>query len=326
MNMEKLVSIISPCFNGEKYLSAFFDSVIKQTYNNIELIFVDDGSTDATAFICEKYEALFQEKGIRFKYIYQENSGQAAAINNALSQFQGEFLSWFDSDDIMLPQCVEKKVSFLNNNPNLGFVLCRGAVVDETNTNRVLSAQKRIKKEPDNLFRDLIDGCNVVFTPGTIMATRSAILNAIPTLKIYEGRQGQNLQMMLPLAYTSRWGYLDEILYKYVVHQDSHCHTKRNYVTQISRNNEFVHLIHSTIDSIQSMPAEGKKYWKGYCSISYTRKNLQVAFKERKRADIKKYRSILLELGELRISDFYPFYKIWAIFDTIRYLLFIKSK
>ena len=85
--MDKKVSIITPCFNGEKFISRYFDSILEQTYKNIEVIFINDGSTDTTEKIVEQYISTFNKHGIEFIYIYQENKGQAAALNNGLKKF-----------------------------------------------------------------------------------------------------------------------------------------------------------------------------------------------------------------------------------------------
>ena len=101
--MKKLVSIITPCYNGEKYVDRFLTSVLNQTYNNIELIFVDDGSTDKTKDVVLSFKEQFEKRGYDLIYIYQKNAGQAAAINQGLKVFKGEFLMWIDSDDLMFP-------------------------------------------------------------------------------------------------------------------------------------------------------------------------------------------------------------------------------
>ena len=91
MEKNPLVSIISPCYNGEKYLLPFLKSLLEQDYAPIELIFVNDGSTDGTEQIVLSYKERLSEKGIELQYIYQENAGQAAAINCGLKVFSGEY-------------------------------------------------------------------------------------------------------------------------------------------------------------------------------------------------------------------------------------------
>ena len=98
MKTEK-VSIVTPCYNGEKYLERFLKSILNQSYGNIELIFINDGSTDQTEEIIKKYKEEFDLHNIELTYLFQENAGQAAALNNGLKYVQGDYLLCMDSDD-----------------------------------------------------------------------------------------------------------------------------------------------------------------------------------------------------------------------------------
>ena len=89
--MMPLVSIITPCYNGAKYLNRFFDSLLQQTYSNIEVIIVNDGSIDETEEIILEHKEALLNKGYLFKYIKQENAGPAAAINAGLHVFTGDY-------------------------------------------------------------------------------------------------------------------------------------------------------------------------------------------------------------------------------------------
>ena len=133
--IEDLVSIIVPCYNGEKYISRFLDSIINQTYKKIELIIIDDGSTDNTHIIIEGYREKLKNEGMNLKYIYQTNQGQAEALNKGLEIVMGEYLTWLDSDDILTKDSIEKKVNFLKKNFEYGFVVSSMAVYDENDLN-----------------------------------------------------------------------------------------------------------------------------------------------------------------------------------------------
>lgn len=102
-----LVSIIMPAYNVEKYIGASITSVINQTYSNWELFVIDDGSTDGTAAIVQS----FIEKDDRIKYLHQENARQARARNNGISHAKGSLLAFLDSDDMWLPQKLEKSLA-----------------------------------------------------------------------------------------------------------------------------------------------------------------------------------------------------------------------
>lgn len=104
-----LVSIITPCFNGEKYLAETIESVLAQTYNNWEMIIVDDGSKDLSASIAKEYA----DKDPRIKVILQENAGSAAARNHGIRECKGQYIALLDADDIWLPTFLEKQIFFM---------------------------------------------------------------------------------------------------------------------------------------------------------------------------------------------------------------------
>lgn len=107
MKEKPLVSIIVPIFNVEKYLEKCLDTLIGQTYENIEIILIDDGSTDKSAEICDKY-AL---KDKRVRVIHKINGGVSAARNDALQQANGQLIMFVDSDDWINSETCETAVS-----------------------------------------------------------------------------------------------------------------------------------------------------------------------------------------------------------------------
>lgn len=103
-----LVSVLIPAFNAEKYLAEALSSILNQTYANLEIIVVNDGSTDNTGGILES----FQDK--RLKVIHQQNQGQCAASNRAFHESTGELIKFFDADDILNPENIELQARRLN--------------------------------------------------------------------------------------------------------------------------------------------------------------------------------------------------------------------
>ncbi|EPW58724.1 hypothetical protein SAG0092_00090 [Streptococcus agalactiae BSU252] len=99
----ELISIIVPVYNGEIYIGRCLDSILEQTYQNLEIIIIDDGSSDRTGDICEKY--LLEDR--RIKYFYQENRGQSVARNNGVLRCTGDWIAFLDSDDVYLPYSIE---------------------------------------------------------------------------------------------------------------------------------------------------------------------------------------------------------------------------
>ena len=110
--MKKLVSVVSPCYNGEDYISRYMDSILKQTYRPIEVILVNDGSADKTEEIINSYASVFERSDIILKVITKNNEGSGAAVNDGLKHITGEYLIWPDSDDFLFPESIEKRVKF----------------------------------------------------------------------------------------------------------------------------------------------------------------------------------------------------------------------
>lgn len=102
-----LVSVCMPCYNAQPYLAEALESVLAQSWKLIEIIAVNDGSTDGTGDILEAYRA----RGVRV--IHQQNKGQCAAANRALAQAKGEFIKFFDADDILASDMVQLQVESL---------------------------------------------------------------------------------------------------------------------------------------------------------------------------------------------------------------------
>ncbi|SFI04021.1 Glycosyl transferase family 2 [Pseudobutyrivibrio sp. OR37] len=314
-----LVSILTPCYNGANYVKYYLDSILAQTYDYIELIFIDDASTDNTFEIVKEYEKKFNVRG--YKLIYkklEKNMGQAAAINVALHCFSGDYMMWMDADDIFLPEAIEKKVNYLCENESIDFVLNWGVIVDENNRDKSIRLLKRMERNDDNLFKDLIDNKNVVFCPGTIFVKTSSLKKAIPNMNIYESREGQNYQLMLPLAYNCKYGYIDEVLFKYVLRKSSHSHYHRDFSAMNDRIDNFEKMICLTIENISAMPQEEKQYWIQYVKKQTIYNRYVNSIESKKYMSYREYKKQLLDSG-FKLGFFEKYYT-WYIFRIQRYI------
>lgn len=111
-----LISCIVPVFNGEKYLQKTMDSILDQSYNPLEIIVVDDGSTDKTAEIVKGYNAYVS-------YLWQPNKGPTSARNLGLNAAKGEFVTFLDSDDLWHPEKLKRQIDRLHSRPELDICL-----------------------------------------------------------------------------------------------------------------------------------------------------------------------------------------------------------
>ncbi len=170
MNLEPLISVIIPVYNREEFINESIDSILNQTYQNFELIIVDDCSTDHTSEIIRNYS----KKENRIKILTNEkNLGATSAFNRGLSFSKGKYIARMDSDDISLPKRFEKQINLFNNWTQLD-VLGTGAIlIDEVGN--VIGK----KKFPSNYhkIKKIIEKGVPVFDPSVMI--KSDILKKI---------------------------------------------------------------------------------------------------------------------------------------------------
>lgn len=117
--MDRLVSIIVPSYNAARYIKEAVDSALAQTYQNIEILVIDDGSTDEIKKVLESYIAAG-----KINYHYQQNKGLSAARNIGIKMAKGEYIALLDADDIFLPNKIEEQIKFLEENLDCDVCYC----------------------------------------------------------------------------------------------------------------------------------------------------------------------------------------------------------
>lgn len=132
--MAARVSVIIPTYNRAHLIKNAIDSVLAQTYADLELIVADDGSTDGTAAAIEEYLRPASRYRDRIHYFHQRNAGKSTALNNAFSRAQGEWIAFLDSDDLWLPEKLEWQFRALAKYPECGvcFTDCQFATDDRS--------------------------------------------------------------------------------------------------------------------------------------------------------------------------------------------------
>lgn len=298
--MGKKVSIITPCLNGEKFVSRYLDSILNQTYKNIELIFVNDGSKDKTEEIVKKYIPKFKNEGMELIYIYQNNFGQAAALNKGLKIFSGDYLTWPDSDDFLSKDSIEKKVRFLEENKEYGMVRSAAAFYDEGNLRDVKYYWNCKGNINENIFEDLITE-KAYLCCGCYMIKSSCFLDVNQERSIYESRAGQNWQMLLPVSYKYKCGYIDEPLYNIVIREDSHSRNDENRSLDISLQKALNHE-DILINILDKMFNEKNKYHE-IVELKYIRKRLSIGYQYKNEEICKEQINKLLVRNQLMVND-----------------------
>lgn len=214
---EDLVTVIIPCYNGEKHLHISLDSVLEQTYRKLQIIFIDDGSLDNTKKIVSKYQNKFEKEGMKYIYIFQKNQGVGAAIAHAFKYIKGEFLTLLDADDYLMSQSIQKKVKFLKKNKELGIVRTNGYYCSEDMSENEGRLFVNDSKEMENefIYEDLILG-KVNNWSGSYMIRTKYLMDAYANQKFYPSRYGQNMQLLIPIAKHYKSGFINEPLMKYI--------------------------------------------------------------------------------------------------------------
>jgi hypothetical protein len=157
-----LVSIVIPCYNQGRYLGDAIASACRQSQRDVEVLVVDDGSTDDTAQVAAAHPVV--------TYVRQENAGTAAARNHGLRASRGEFVVFLDADDRLLPDAVAIGATYLSDHPDAAFVTGHVRLIDEAGTPGVVPDQDHGPAGYAALLR-----WNYIWTPGVVTYRRSAV-------------------------------------------------------------------------------------------------------------------------------------------------------
>lgn len=230
--IKNMVSVIIPCYNMANCIHRLFDSLLAQTYQNLHIILVNDGSTDNSEEVILKYKKKFELHGMDFLYILQKNTGVGGAINKGLKYIKGEFFIWPDADDWLAPNSVELRLQFLKSNPEYDFVRSDAFLLFESDLKHpigYLSNKHSDRFKTENLLLDYIWERNANYCPGCHMIRTSAFHTICNNMDIYTARGGQNFQLLAPMLCFYKFGYIDEPLYYYVIYKKSMSHRGKTY-------------------------------------------------------------------------------------------------
>jgi glycosyltransferase involved in cell wall biosynthesis len=215
-----LVSIIMNCYNSSLYLEEAITSVLNQTYENWELIFWDNQSTDSSASIFHKY------KDSRLKYFYaSEHTPLGKARNLAIEKTNGEFIAFLDCDDLWVSTKLQDQISAITNN-KIGVVYTPFEIMDETED--VKHSQQVVYYEslkykghgPQNLYNKLLYANYIIFS--SVLIKKEILINAG---KINETlRQNEDYELLLKCSLLSLFVCTNKCGVKYRVHQSNNSH------------------------------------------------------------------------------------------------------
>lgn len=198
--MNDLVSIITPSYNTAKYIGDTIKSVLAQTYENWEMLIVDDCSTDDTDEVVKPYLS-----DRRIKYFKNEkNSGAAVSRNKALREANGRWIAFLDSDDLWLPEKLERQIDFMEKN-NYAFTYTDYAEIDESGYEKeiIVTGPNRINKT--GMYNYCWPGCLTVMYDA----------KEIGIIQIYDIKKNNDYAMWLKISHIADCYLLNECLAKY---------------------------------------------------------------------------------------------------------------
>ncbi|MHC4070781.1 MAG: glycosyltransferase family 2 protein [Planctomycetota bacterium] len=200
-----LVSIVIPAYNLSRYLAEAIQSVLNQDYHNIELIVLDDGSTDDTQRVLEKYNGQFYWES-------QQNMGQANTLNKGWRMSKGEILSYLSADDVLLPNAVSSSVNCFLNDPDAVLTYCDFNLIDPDS-----SIIRRVRT-PKFDYREML--AKMICPPGPGAFFRRAAFESA-------GPWDSSIKQLIDYEYWLRLGLqgcflrIPEVLAGYRVHEAS---------------------------------------------------------------------------------------------------------
>lgn len=257
MKDESLVSIIVPVFNAEKYLSECIESILLQSYENIEVLLVNDGSQDKSGKICEEYAV----KDSRIKTLHQDNMGPSAARNKGIHHSKGMFLQFADADDQLEPSMVEKLV---NHKSKADLVLCGYKAVNDTEKKRIVeevspSRQGYYLMEEFMKFFSELFKKNLINSPCNKLYDANIVKNHMIKFDT-DIRQGEDLLFNIKyLQFCSEINIINNSLYLYIKTNNSTSLTKKYKVHYFDNRLKILNELSKLVTKYQNIVPENKE-------------------------------------------------------------------
>lgn len=223
-----LVSVIIPTYNSDKFITKAINSILNQTYSNLEIIIVDDGSTDNTK------DEIYNLKDNRIKYFYKSNGGESSARNFGLAQATGEFIAFLDADDLYHKEKIKRQVSILNSNPNIDIVYNDVILIDEENNKIGELKSEEIIEDSSNFLAQILFR-QVIPASASIMLRRNCFKGNIIFPETYN--YAEDYYFIIQLADKYNFYYLQESLYFYRRHSQN---LTNNHIMQAGNEKEIV--------------------------------------------------------------------------------------
>ncbi|MHB8124394.1 MAG: glycosyltransferase [Desulfitobacteriaceae bacterium] len=205
------VSVVIPTYNHSRYIRESVGSALGQTYPNLEVLVVDDGSTDKTKDVLVNNAYIPQ-----INYIYKTNGGTSSALNAGIARATGEYISWLSADDVFRPEKIARQVAKMESEPGLGFSYSSFAVIDASGKIQYEIHSPYYGNKKEMVIR-LSEGC---FINGSTVIMRKAALEKVGGFD-ESLPQAHDYDLWLRLIRAFPFGFQDEILLNYRWHGEN---------------------------------------------------------------------------------------------------------
>lgn len=297
-----LVSILTSCYNGARFIENYGKCLLAQTYRPLECIIVNDGSEDESGTLLEALAIQATEAGINTQIIHQENAGLALGISRAYEFSTGDFITCWDIDDIFFSHNISTLAKKLQKSTH-NAILANGYYVDESNPENPTSTfkQKADKFNPDSAFEQLLSG--IAWNWSGAYIVKSSVLETIygkrmiPVPRLW--KNSQNLQLLLP-ASVDGIEYCDEPLMKYVTRSTSISHIAQSYANNLKRIEAYEDIRFQLLDILTML----HEPYLSIVSTSFAKIKLDLAYKYNHKEAFCHWYEVLKKNRKLTSEDY----------------------
>ena len=252
-----LVSVLIPAYNHENYIQETIESIINQTYPNIELIILDDGSKDKTWEKITELKPICENRFVKIHFETKQNEGTCITLNKLLKLSSGEFVYIIASDDLAKPQAIEKEVKFLQDNPDYALAVGDNEYVDSIGkqifrtqkafTSNIKNAKYKTVKEflssklKIDFLSDDFGSYKTLYKENYIPNGYLIRKNIFETIGNFtKNAPLEDFWLMLQISKYKKMKYIDEILFSYRIHDTNTIgnSTRMRELTTQTRNYE----------------------------------------------------------------------------------------
>lgn len=271
MHTSSLVSVIIPAYNHENYVQGTIKSIIEQSYQNIELIILDDGSKDSTWQKIQELQVECEKRFVRVVFETKQNEGSCKTLNKLLSLAQGEFVYIIASDDLAKPNAIEKEVEFLANNEDYALVVGDNEIIDSEGKRAYWDNNKALVYEENdakfltnvaylqrgkgfNFNTEMFGTYETIYTANYIpngYLIRKSIFDIIG--EFTPEAPLEDFWLMLQISKYAKMKYIDEVLFSYRWHGSNQMNNIERMYSMTEKTMEYEGYILDTIDSKKVM-------------------------------------------------------------------------